>query len=236
MPASPVWFFDLDDTLHDASYRIFKTINGTMNAWLMEHLQLDEASASTLRVDYWKRYGATLLGLVRHHAIDAQHFLDTTHAFAEAPDFADLVRAEQGLAELLRRLPGRKVLLTNAPRRYANSVLNHIGLHRQFTRRYSIEHMRIHGRFRPKPSRSMLRALLARERVRPAQAILVEDSLENLRSARAVGMGTVYVRGWQKRSIRFNRPSYVDLQVESVMQLNRRRRFLRRTGVPGSPF
>jgi hypothetical protein len=49
-------------------------------------------------------------------------------------------------------------------------------------------------------------------------------------------MGTVYVRGWQKRSIRFNRPSYVDLQVESVMQLNRRRRFLRRTGVPGSPF
>jgi len=219
-----VWFFDLDNTLHDASYRIFKTINGTMNAYLMEHLRLDEVAASTLRVDYWQRYGATLLGLVRHHAIDAHHFLNETHRFAEEPGFADMVRIEHGLGTLLRQLPGRKVLLTNAPRRYANSVLRHIGLHRHFTRRYAIEHMRIHGRYRPKPSRFMLRALLAREGVRPAQAVLVEDTLENLRSARAVGMRTVLVSAWQNR---IGRPSYVGLQVESVMQLNRRRRFLR---------
>lgn len=224
MTARPVWFFDLDNTLHDASYRIFKTINGTMNAYLMEHLRLDEAAASALRVDYWKRYGATLLGLVRHHAVDGHHFLDETHRFAQDPGFVDLVRAEHGLATLLRQLPGRKVLLTNAPRLYADRVLAHIGLHRHFTRRYSIEQMRIHGRFKPKPSRSMLRALLAREGVRACHSVLVEDTLENLRSARAVGMRTVLVGKWLNR---INRPSYVGLQVESVMQLNRRRRFLR---------
>ena len=224
MTARPVWFFDLDNTLHDASYRIFKTINGTMNAYLMEHLRLDEAAASALRVDYWKRYGATLLGLVRHHAVDGHHFLDETHRFAQDPGFVDLVRAEHGLATLLRQLPGRKVLLTNAPRLYADRVLAHIGLHRHFTRRYSIEQMRIHGRFKPKPSRSMLRALLAREGVRACHSVLVEDTLENLRSARAVGMRTVLVGKWLNR---ISRPSYVGLQVESVMQLNRRRRFLR---------
>jgi putative hydrolase of the HAD superfamily len=227
---SPVWFFDLDNTLHDASYRIFSTINGTMNAYVMQHLQVDDVEAGRLRVDYWKRYGATLLGLVRHHAIDAHHFLNETHSFCESPGFAEMVRAERGLAGLLRRLPGRKVLLTNAPARYAHQVLVHIGLHRHFTRRYSIEHMRIHGRFKPKPSATMMRALLARERVPAARAVLVEDSLENLRGARSVGMRTVHVRGMLppgqgKKSAR--RLSYVDLRIESVMQLSRCRRFLR---------
>ncbi len=228
--AAPVWFFDLDNTLHDASYRIFSTINGTMTAYVMHHLKVDAVEAGRLRVEYWNRYGATLLGLVRHHGIDAHHFLRATHDFSEAPGFADLVRAEHGLAGLLRRLPGRKVLLTNAPARYAAQVLVHIGLHRHFARRYAIEQMRIHQRFRPKPSRSMLRALLARERVRPSRAVLIEDSLPNLRSARAVGMRTVLVTAQTPRSAegrRAFRPTYVDLQLESVMQLVRRRRFLR---------
>jgi len=227
---APVWFFDLDNTLHDASFRIFATINGTMNAWVMHHLEVDVVEAGRLRVDYWKRYGATLLGLVRHHAIDAHHFLRETHNFSQHPDFADMVRAEHGLASLLRRLPGRKVLLTNAPAHYASAVLNHIGLHRHFQRRYSIESMRIHRNFRPKPSRSMLRALLAREGVPAQRAVLIEDSLENLRSARAVGMRTVLVTALTPRTAQRKRPirpAYVDLQLGSVMQLLRRRRFLR---------
>jgi len=240
---SPVWFFDLDNTLHNASFRIFKTINGTMNAWLMQHLRMDEDAAGRMRVDYWRRYGATLLGLVRHHAIDAHHFLRETHSFCESPDFADMLRAERGLVARLRKLPGRKVLLTNAPERYAHVVLAHLGISGQFARRYAIEHMRIHGRFKPKPSRSMLRALLAREGVPPARAALIEDSPENLKSARAVGMRTVLVRAWQNGPHKLNdplkggagrpvhraatRPPYVDLQVKSVTQLLRRRRFLR---------
>ena len=235
MPA-PVWFFDLDNTLHDASFRVFPAINRTMTEYVMRHLRLDEPEADRLRVDYWRRYGATLLGLVRHHAVDADHFLRDTHRFCETGGFAAMLRAERGLAEVLRRLPGRKVLVTNAPLRYAGAVLGHIGIDRHFTRRYAIENMRIHGRFRPKPARFTLKALLAREGVPAARAVLVEDSLENLRSARAVGMRTVQVVAWQSRHIPVGyagrqelkgRPSYVGLRIESLRQLNRRRRFLR---------
>ncbi len=222
------WFFDLDNTLHDASYRIFATIDGTMNAYIERHLAVSARQADHLRRSYWLRYGATLLGLVRHHGVDPHHFLNETHDFVEAPGMDGLIRSERGLARLMARLPGRKVLLTNAPARYAQVVVRSLGIHRHFARRYAIEQMCVHGRFRPKPSRAMLRMLLAREGVPPCRAVLVEDSAVNLKSARVLGMRTVLVNGHTPASgpTRKTRPGYVDLKVKSIAELARRHRLL----------
>ena len=38
MAASPVWLFDLDNTLHNASAHIFPHINRSMTAYLERHL------------------------------------------------------------------------------------------------------------------------------------------------------------------------------------------------------
>ena len=73
----------LDNTLHNARPHIFPHINRSMTAYLQAHLGLDEAAAGELRRHYWKRYGATLLGLMRHHATDPRHFLWHTHQFPE---------------------------------------------------------------------------------------------------------------------------------------------------------
>jgi putative hydrolase of the HAD superfamily len=194
----PVFFFDLDDTLHDASHAIFRQIDTRMTDYVERHLAVDRDEANRLRTLYWRRYGATLLGLVRHHAIDPGHFLRETHDF----DVAALVRAERGLTRLFARLPGRKVLLTNAPLAYASAVLRVLAVHRHFRARYAIEKMRLHGTFRPKPSKLMLRAMLARERVAGADAVLVEDSRVNLKAARALGFRTVLMTGHGARRAR----------------------------------
>jgi pyrimidine 5'-nucleotidase len=123
-----VFFFDLDDTLHDASHAIFRQIDTRMTDYVERHLEVDRGEANRLRTFYWHRYGATMLGLVRHHAVDPTHFLRETHDF----DVAALVRAERGLTRLFARLPGRKVLLTNAPKAYANEVLRALAVHRHF--------------------------------------------------------------------------------------------------------
>lgn len=171
-----------------------------------------------LRVAYWRRYGATLLGLIRHHDVDAHDFLRAAHDF----DAAALVRAERGLAQLLARLPGRKLLITNAPGAYAGSVLRALQLQPHFGARYPIERMRLHGRFRPKPSRAMLRALLARERIVPARAVLVEDSLANLAAARALGLATVLITR-HGRTARQRYRGAVGLRIGSLHELARRR-------------
>lgn len=223
--AGRLWLFDLDNTLHDTSHAIFGRIDAGMTRAVAEALEVDVSTADRLRTLYWKRYGATVIGLVRHHGVDPHQFLHRSHDF----DVRPLVRAEKGLAAKLRQLPGRKVLLTNAPLHYARAVLRHLGILQQFDALWGIEQMRLHGEFRPKPSAALLRHVLAREGVPAWRAVLVEDTLENLRSARRVGMRTVHVyhpgtpfsRGQRQR------PSYVDLRVNSVSDLLLRRRPLR---------
>lgn len=222
---SRVWLFDLDNTLHDTSHAIFPYIDRAMTQAVVEFLGVDETEANRLRRLYWQRYGATVIGMVRHHGVNADAFLARCHDF----DTADLVRAEKGLAYKLRRLPGRKVLLTNAPMDYARDVLKHLGILQQFKSIWSIEHMRWHTQHRPKPSPALLRYVLAREGVAAHQATLVEDTLVNLRSARQVGLRTVFVHhpGTPFAAARHARPAYVDLRVNSVSDLLLNRRPLR---------
>ncbi len=219
---TPVWFFDLDNTLHDASHAIFRAIDTRMTDYVERHLAVDRAEADRLRRHYWLRYGATLLGLVRHHGVDARHFLHETHDF----EVTELLRAERGLTRLFARLPGRKVLLTNAPDRYARAVVRALAIDRHLGARYAIEAMRLHGSFRPKPARGMLRHMLARERVPRGAAVLVEDSAANLRAARAVGFRTVLVTGHSRGAGR-PRGGYVGLRLRSVLELPRARARLR---------
>ncbi len=236
--SAPVWLFDLDNTLHDASHAIFPAITARMNQYMAVVLGDGLTPASpelvdTMRTLYWQRYGATLPGLVRHHGVRAAHFLHETHQFEQ---LGAMIRAERGLGQLLRRLPGRKILLTNGPRRYARSVLRHLGLQRHFDHQVAIESMRVHGQLRPKPSTLMLRRLMRRQGLRPSRCILVEDTLANLRGARALGMRTAWVTGYLHagqaaglahplRSL--NRPAYVDVKVKSVRHLPARLHHLR---------
>ena len=215
-----VWFFDLDDTLHDASHAMFGAIDTRMTDFVRRHLQIDHAAADALRQSYWKRYGATLLGLVRHHGVNPQRFLRETHDF----DVTSLLRVERGLRQLGRPLAGRKVLLTNAPDHYAGRVLRGIGLHRHIRTRYAVESMRVHGHIRPKPSVSMLRAMLVREglggRHSPARAILVDDNVRNLKAARSVGFATVLLqRKGGEAPRRLTSAAFVTGRIASVRQL-----------------
>jgi len=214
-----IWLFDLDNTLHNASHAIFPAINDNMNAVISrvlaeQNLPAHPDAVNEVRVRYWQRYGATLLGMVRHHGMRADDFLRDAHQF---DDLSQMIRAERGLARLLQRLPGRKILLTNAPRAYARSVLRHLGLHRHFAEHVPIESMRVHGEWRPKPSKLLLRRLLRQRGLSASRCVLVEDSLENLKSARCLGMRTVWFSGFSARV--FFRPGCADVQVKSLHKL-----------------
>jgi len=223
-PASrdPVWLLDLDNTLHNTSYAIFAHIDRCMGQAVQDMLDVDAVTAHTLRKQYWKRYGATMIGLVRHHGVSAREFLLRSHDFAVAP----LIRAESDLAGKLRRLRGRKILLTNAPLDYAIAVLRHLRCLHLIDSLWGIEEMRLFGQYRPKPSPPMLRHVLARERVTPHRAVLVEDTLENLKAARMAGLRTAYLynAGTPFSRQQPGRVHYVDVRVRRFGELVARQR------------
>jgi putative hydrolase of the HAD superfamily len=200
------WIFDLDDTLHNASAHIFPHINRAMQRYIVTHLRVDEQEAHAIRQAYWRRYGATLLGLMRHHDTDPRHFLRETHPLHELENMVVFNRAVKAM---LRRLPGKKLLYSNGPARYAGAILEITGMTRLFDAVYSVESTR----FQPKPSAKGFRVLLQAEKINPRRAIMVDDSLDNLATAKRLGMKTV----WVSRNTR--QPPCVDTRVVSALAL-----------------
>jgi hypothetical protein len=80
-----------------------------MNAYIARLLgdagkPADEATVNALRLDYYLRYGVTMMGLVRHHGVQAEEFLQHAHTFHDLPS---MIRSQRGLARCLRTLPGK---------------------------------------------------------------------------------------------------------------------------------
>lgn len=204
-----VWLFDLDNTLHNATPHIFPHINQSMRQYIERHLGVDEHEATRIRQDYWERYGATLLGLMRHHNTDPNHFLWETHQF---PNLKRMVVFDKPLIHVLRRLPGRKIIFSNAPRHYTEAILDITGLSACFDAIYSVENVH----FQPKPMLAGFRALLKAEHLNPRNCIMVEDTLANLISAKKLGMKTVWVSAGLRQS------PFVDVKINSALLLPKR--------------
>ncbi len=113
------------------------------------------------------------------------------------------------LRHALRRLPGRKFVFSNAPVHYARAVLKMLGIDGMFDAVFSIE--RVH--FRPKPDVYGFLRLCRTHHLRPRRCIMVEDSLENLRTAKRLGMKTVWVSAAKRV------PGYVDTRISGITQL-----------------
>ena len=208
MCMSKCWIFDLDNTLHNATPHIFPHINRSMTAYLQEYLRLDEAAANALRMDYWQRYGATLSGLMKHHDTDPHHFLHHTHQF---PALQEMVLRQPRLRRTLQQLPGQKIVFSNAPLVYAQAVLKLLAVADLFDDVFAIER----ANFRPKPQRAGFLALLREHHLLPGQCVMVEDSVDNLRTAKRLGMRTVWV------SDALRKPVFVDVKIKNITELPR---------------
>jgi putative hydrolase of the HAD superfamily len=203
---SKVWIFDLDDTLHNASAHIFPVMNRGMTQYIQDSLNLEEAAAHDLRQHYWKVYGATLKGLMRHHGTDPHHFLKETHQFNH---LSEMVMTTKRLRHMLQQLKGRKVIFTNAPKSYALRVLDLLGIGDIFELVFSVESTKFHA----KPSVRGFQMLLKSLHITPSHCIMLEDNVAALMTAKRLGMKTIWV------TKRLHKPNFVDFRINGVLAL-----------------
>lgn len=178
-----VWIFDLDNTLYPAADALFPQISARMSAWLIRNLGVDAAEAARLRDHYWRRHGTTLAGLMAEHGIDPWAFLDDVHDI----DLGKL-RPDPVLARAITRLPGRKIIHTNADAAYAGRVLAARGLS-GFDAILGIGETDWH----PKPDLRAYDAIRAAVGFDPREAAMFEDAPRNLAVPFSQGMRTVLV-------------------------------------------
>lgn len=178
------WVFDLDNTLYPPQMRLFDQIEVKMTDWVMRALAVDRARADHLRAHYWQSYGTTLAGLMAEHGVDPGPYLHEVHDI----DFSVLA-PDPALAEAIARLPGRKIVYTNACVPYAESVLRARGLSGLFDAVYGVEEAGFH----PKPEARAFATIFARDGLDPTTSAMFEDDIRNLVVPHALGMRTVHV-------------------------------------------
>jgi len=201
-PAPPagldVWIFDLDNTLYPASCDLFPQIERRMGEFIANHFGVPRDEARRRQKRFFREHGTTLRGLMVEHGIDPLPYLDYVHAI-------DLTAIEPSpaLERALARLPGRKLVFTNASRRHAEAVMARLEVGHHFEAIHDIAD----AGYLPKPDPAAYAGLVRRHRIDPARACLIEDMARNLPPAAALGMTTAWVR----TDVAWARPSAGDL-------------------------
>lgn len=178
------WVFDLDNTLYPADCNLFAQIDARMTLFIEATLGCGAGEARRLQKDYYVRYGTTMSGLMREHAVSPHDFLDYVHDID-----VSVVTENPALGELLKALPGRKYVFTNGSVRHAENVMARLGVADCFDAVFDIEA----AAWTPKPHRATYEKFTRTHGVAAPRAAMFEDIAGNLEAAHALGMTTVLV-------------------------------------------
>jgi putative hydrolase of the HAD superfamily len=201
------WIFDLDNCLYPASTGLFSLIDERMGAYIQRLLDCDTEEAKKVQKAHFHEHGTTLAGLMKHHDVDPHDFLEDVH---DIP--LDRVAANERLGQAIARLPGRKFVLTNGDAPYARRVLEAIGIHEHFDELHDIHA----SSYRPKPDPHGYELLCERYGIDPGLALFVDDMVQNLKPAKALGMTTVWVDNGSERGNHGYDHNIVDHRITDV--------------------
>ncbi len=176
------WVFDLDNTLYPHHVDLFAQIDKNMTAFVSELLQLPPDEAKTLQKRYYHDHGTTLAGLMLHHGVDPQAFLERAHAI----DYSALLPHPE-LGAAIKALPGRKFILTNGTVAHAEKAAGALGILDHLDDIFDI----VAADYVPKPASSTFDKFMSLNRVDTAHAAMFEDLPRNLVVPKALGMRTV---------------------------------------------
>ena len=183
--AAEAWVFDLDNTLYPTTMNLFGQIDVRMRDYIAAFLGVDADQAYRLQKEYFRDYGTSLRGLMHRHGMDPGPFLDHVHDID-----VNVLTACPALEAALARLPGRKLVFTNASVRHAERVMDRLGISHHFDAVFDI----IEAQYIPKPEPEIYPILIQRHGLDATRTVMVEDIARNLAPAAALGMTTAWLR------------------------------------------
>jgi putative hydrolase of the HAD superfamily len=179
------WIFDLDHTLYRVDPAVRAAVEERICLFIQRHFDIGRDPAWEIQKRYYHHYGITLAGLMKHHGVDPEVY----HDFINDLDLLDLGPDDE-LARGLSRLPGRRFVFTNNCGRFANGVLERLGIAHLFESVWDIHA----GKYIPKPMISAYDALVVGAGLAPKRSAMFEDTPRNLEPAHSLGMATVLLK------------------------------------------
>ena len=177
--------FDLDNTLYPKSMGIFDLVIERIRNYMEVRMGFDKELARSLRQEYLRRYGSTMRGLMIHHHLNADDFLEYVHDVG----VENRLSPDPDLEGLLKSITVEKGIFTSGHKTHAERVLRCLGVERYFPEIFDI----IFTRFIPKPNPQPYRQVLEHLSLDGRDCMMIEDMPANLKPAKDLGMTTVLV-------------------------------------------
>lgn len=178
------WVFDLDDTLYPPTGEIYAQMSERICAYVMKTLSVDKKEASVIQKEYYRKYGATVWGLMVEHNVDPEDFTDYIHEL----DLSSL-KENPRLRKCIDALPEKKFVFTNGAYQHAERVLKCLGLTECFNGIFSIRE----AEYIPKPALQTYLKMLETFNLKAEESIMFDDSPANILGAKKAGMHTVWI-------------------------------------------
>lgn len=180
-------FFDVDETLYPAGSNLVGVVEARMNRFIDEQFAKGRfGSVRPSRDKLYQTYGTTAKGLNVEHHVDTFEFMHYINEFDLSPHLS----ASDEVRSMIRRIPLKKYLLTNADRFHAQRVLKRLNLADCFDG--MVDSIDIFPDI--KPSRKAYEfALRITNETDPTKCIFVDDKNENITTAHELGFFAVQV-------------------------------------------
>jgi putative hydrolase of the HAD superfamily len=115
--------FDLDNTLYPHHVNLWQQVDERIGDFVSAWLKVSRDEARRIQKDYYRRYGTTMRGMMTEHGRARRRLSRLC-----APDRSFAAAAQSGDGRRDRRLPGRKLILTNGSTDHADKVLARLGI------------------------------------------------------------------------------------------------------------
>lgn len=178
------WIFDLDNTLYPPESQFMRLVEKRINDYVVRTSGLAAPDAMVVQKGYLREYGTSLAGLMAHYKVDPHDFLAEVH---DVP--LDVLKPDAGLRAGLERLKGPRIVFTNGSSGHAKRVLERLALTDMFDGVFALEDADLI----PKPDPRTFARMTERFGVDATSAAFFEDTVKNLKPAKAIGMTTVLV-------------------------------------------
>ena len=201
------WIFDLDNTLYSGQTKVFDQVDKKMSSYISKKLNINIDEARKLQKDYFQKYSTTLAGMIKHHKIDANEFLEFVHDIN-----LDFLKKDKELENQISKISGRKFIFTNGSKAHAENVTKKIGINKLFDGVFDI----VEANFIPKPSMRAYKELIEKYKIEPQYCIFFEDIARNLKPAHELGMKTVWIKNNEPWAAKYSNENFINYKTANL--------------------
>ena len=178
-----------------------------MTKYISNKLNLNLEKAKELQTNYFHKYNTSLNGLMIHHDIDPEDFLNYVHDIDLTFMKKDLV-----LRNELENLKTKKFIFTNGSKNHAKNITKHLGIDDLFDGLFDI----VDAEFSPKPTAKAFDLMVKKFKINPRETLYIEDIAKNLSIGKERGTITAWLVNneyWGKKE---SDKEFIDYKIENL--------------------